>query len=82
MLEDITEESDIIHKKKNYYYNSLPKKLSDITTNTKTYWSISKTFHNTRKVSFISPILIENNLEAGFNKKAYSKKFSLLNLLR
>ena len=46
------------------------KKLSDPKTSSKTYWSILKTFYNTKKVPIIPPILIENKLETDFLKKA------------
>ena len=71
MQQAITEASDLIYEKKNDYYNALAKKLSDPTTSSKTYWSILKTFYNTKKVSIIPPILIENELETGFLKKPY-----------
>ena len=52
------------------------KKLSDPKTSSKTYWSILKTFYNTKKVPIIPPILIENKLETDFLKKAnYFNKF-------
>ena len=62
--------------KKNNYYNALARKLRDPKTNSKTYWSILKTFYNTKKVPIIPQILIENNLETDFFKKAnYFNKF-------
>ena len=56
---------------------ALAKKLSDLTTSSKTYWSTLKTFYNTKKVSLIPPILIENKLEAEFffKKANYYNKF-------
>ena len=69
MEQAITEVSDLIYEKKNDYYNALAKKLSDSTTSFKTYWSISKTFYNTKKVPIMPPILIENKLETDFLKK-------------
>ena len=57
----ITEVCDLIYEKKDDYYNALAKKLSDPATSSKTYWSILKTFYNTKKVPIIPPILIENN---------------------
>ena len=45
-------------------------------TSSKTYWSILKTFYNTKKAPIIPPILIENKLETDFFKKAnYFNKF-------
>ena len=73
LLQAIT---DLIYEKKNDYYNALAKNLSDLTTSSKTYWSILKTFYNTKKVPIIPPILIENKLETDFFKKAnYFNKF-------
>ena len=69
MQQAITEVSDLIYDKKNDYYNAFAKKLSNSTTSFKTYWSISKTFYNTKKVPIMPPILIENKLETDFLKK-------------
>ena len=46
----ITKVSDLIYEKKNDYYNAFAKKLSDLTSSSKTYWPILKTFFNTKKV--------------------------------
>ena len=70
MQQAITKVSDLIYQKKNDYYNALAKKLSDPTTSYKTYWSILKTFYNTKKVPIIPQILIENKLEIDFLKKS------------
>ena len=66
----ITEVSDLIYEKKNDYYNALAKNLLEPTTSSKTYWSILKTFYNTKKVPIIPPILIENKLETDLFKKS------------
>ena len=72
----ITKVSDLIYEKKNDYYNAFAKKLSDLTSSSKTYWPILKTFFNTKKVWIIPPILIENKSETDFLKKAnYFNKF-------
>ena len=77
----ISEVSDLIYQKKNDYYNTLTKKLSDPKTSSKTYGSILKTFYNTEKVPVIPTILKENKLETEFLKKAnYFNKFLLLNV--
>ena len=62
MQQAITEVSDLIYEKKNDYYNGLAKILSDPTTSSKTYWSILKTFYNTKKVPIIPSIPIESKL--------------------
>ena len=75
----IIEVSDLQYKKKNDYHSALAKKLSDPTISSKTYWSILKTFYNTKKVPIILPILIENKLD--FLKKLItSTSFLLLNV--
>ena len=76
MQQAITKVSDLIYEKKNDYYNAFAKKLSDLTSSSKTYWPILKTFFNTKKVWIIPPILIENKSETDFLKKAnYFNKF-------
>ena len=62
MQQAIAEVSALIYEKKNDYYNGLAKILSDPTTSSKTYWSILKTFYNTKKVPIIPSIPIESKL--------------------
>ena len=49
--------SPLIEESKNQYYTHLSHKLLDPKTNQKSYWSISKTFLNIKKIPCISPIL-------------------------
>ena len=58
LQEAISEVFGLIYEKKNDYYNALAKKLSDPKTSSKTYWSILKTFYNSKKVPIMPPILI------------------------
>ena len=79
MQQAIIEVSDLQYKKKNDYHSALAKKLSDPTISSKTYWSILKTFYNTKKVPIILPILIENKLDF-LKKLTTSTSFLLLNV--
>ena len=55
---------------------SLPKNCQTLQLVPKTYWSILKTFYNTKRVPIIPPILVENKLETDFlNKANYFDKF-------
>ena len=45
----ITELSDLIFSTKTLYYENLAKKLNNLLLQTKTYWSILKTFYNDKK---------------------------------
>ena len=52
--------SELISSRNNDYYNRQIQKLDDPKTSSKTYWSILKTFYNSKKVPLISPLLIKN----------------------
>ena len=57
-LEHLRSENDnLISKSEEEHYQDTNKKLSDLLTSSKTYWSIMKTFFNGKKVPVISPIL-------------------------
>ena len=56
--------------RKNVYYNQLAQKLNDPKTSSKTYWSISKTFYNGKKVPLIPPLFINDKSEPDFKLKA------------
>ena len=60
----------MIFSRKNVYYNQLAQKLNDPKTSSKTYWSILKTFYNSKKVPLIPPLFINNKLEPDFKLKA------------
>ena len=83
-LENVMSEvSDLIFIRKNVYYNQLVQKLNDPKTSSKTYWSISKTFYNGKKVPLIPPLFIKNKSEPDFKLKANFFISSLLiNVLR
>ena len=61
--------STIISSKENFYKN-LAKKLNDLNTSSKTYWSIMKTFINGKKTPIIPPLFVNNNLISNFREKA------------
>ena len=51
-------------------------KLNNTKTNSKTYWSILKTFYNVREVPIIPPIFKDGKLDTDFKIKAnYFNKF-------
>ena len=58
----------------------LLKKINDLQTNTKTYWSVPKTFFNGRKIPVIPPLFIDDKLVSDFKEKAsrFNEFFSLL----
>ena len=55
--------------RKNVYYNQLAQKLNYPKTSSKTYWSISKTFYNGKKVPLIPPLFINDKSETDFKLK-------------
>ena len=60
--EAINEVSKIISKRKEEYHYHLASKLNNPSTSAKTYWSILKTFYNSKKVSLINLLQICNTL--------------------
>ena len=67
--EAVSKVSELINIRKEEYQNHIACKLNDPMTNTKTYWSILKTFYNGKKVPVIPPLLI-NKLILDFKVKA------------
>ena len=49
--------NSLIKKSQSNYYARLSKKLSDLMTSLKSYWSILKIFLDNKKISCISPLL-------------------------
>ena len=70
MNELTLEFSSIISRRKDEYYLQLAKKLIDLQTNAKTYWTILKTFFNGRKIPIIPPLVIGGKLVSDFKEKA------------
>ena len=62
--------SNTICKRRSDYYNQLVQKLIDPTTSSKTFWSISKTFVNGKKIPLIPSQNVGNKLVADFKEKA------------
>ena len=60
----------MISRYKEEHHNHLVLKLSDPTTNAKTYWSLLKTFYNGKKVPIIPPLLTDNKIISDFEEKA------------
>ena len=72
----------MISVRKEEYYLHLSKKLNDLSTSSKTYWSILKSFYNGSKVPLIPPLLVNNKFVSDFTKKpTFSMIFSLPNVL-
>ena len=69
LLEAIHEVSKIISKRKEEYHYHFASKLNNLSTSAKTYWSISKTFYNGKKVPLIPPLQIGNTLVSDFKMK-------------
>ena len=66
----IAEVSELVCKSKDDYDKQLARKLTNPKTNSKTYWSILKTFYNGSKVLLTPLLVINNKLEADFKRKA------------
>ena len=56
----ITELNDSSFSTKTLYYENLAKKLNNALLQTKTYWSILKTFYNNKKIPLIPPLLVDD----------------------
>ena len=69
MNELISELSSIISQKREEYYFQIAKKLNDLQTNEKTYWSILKVIFNGRKIPVIPPLLLDGKLVSDFKEK-------------
>ena len=63
----ITELNDLIFSTKTLYYENLAKKLDNLLLQTKTYWSILKTFYNNKK---IPPLLEDDKFVTDMRTKA------------
>ena len=66
----ITEVNELITSTKNLYYENLAKKLNNPLLQTKTYWSILKSFYNEKKIPIIPPLLIDNKFVTDIQMKA------------
>ena len=72
----ITELNDLIFSTKTLYYENFAKKLNNPLLQTKTYWSILKTFYNDKKIPLIPPLLVDDKFVNDTKAKAdIFKKF-------
>ena len=66
----ITELNDLIFSTKTLYYEYLAKKFNNPLLQTKTYWSILKTFYNDKKIPLIPPLLVDDKFVNDTKTKA------------
>ena len=66
----ITELNELIATTKALYYENLGKKLNNPLVQTKTYWSILKTFYNGKKILLIPPLLVNDKFVTDMKTKA------------
>ena len=59
-----------IEAAKERYYSRLSKKLMEPSTSPKTYWSVLKSFYNSKKIPCIPPIFYENRFVTNLKEKA------------
>ena len=74
----ITELKDLIFSTKTLHYENLAKKLNNSLLQTKTNWSILKTFYNNKKIPQIPPLLEDDKFLTDMKTKAdiFSKFFA------
>ena len=66
----ITEVNELISSTKTLNYVNLAKKLNNPLLQSKTYWSILKTFYNDKKIPLIPPLLIDDKFVTDIQTKA------------
>ena len=66
----ITEFNELVSTTKALYYENLGKNLNNPLLQTKTYWSILKTFYNGKKIPLIPPLLIDDKFVTDMKAKA------------
>ena len=70
LLENVVNElNDLISSTKALYYDNLAKNLNNPLLQTKTYWSIIKTFYNDKKIPFIPPLLVNDKFVTDIQMK-------------
>ena len=71
LLENVVNElNELISSTKALYYENLAKKLNNPLLQTKTYWSILKTFYNDKKIPIIPPLLVNDKFVTDIQIKA------------
>ena len=66
----ITEFNELVSTTKALYYENLGKNLNNPLLQTKTYWSILKTFYNGKKIPLIPPLLVDDKFVTDMKTKA------------
>ena len=66
----VNEFNELISSTKALYYENLAKKLNNPLLQTKTYWSILKTFYNDKKIPIIPPLLVNDKFVTDIQMKA------------
>ena len=66
----VNELNELISSTKALYYENLAKKLNNPLLQTKTYWSILKTFYNDKKIPIIPPLLVNDKFVTDIQMKA------------
>ena len=70
-LEDFRNEIDnLISKSEIEFYQNINRKLNNLSTSSRTYWSIMKAFFNGKKVPAIRPFLFNGAFVFDFQEKA------------
>ena len=62
--------SEMIYTRKDEYYDHLSKKLNNLNTSSKTYWSILKSLFKGIRVPLIPPMLVNNKTVSNFTENA------------
>ena len=71
LLENVVNElNELTSSTKALYYENLAKKLNNPLLQTKTYWSILKTFYNDKKIPIIPPLLVNDKFVTDIQIKA------------
>ena len=80
LLENVVNElNDLISSTKALYYDNLAKKLNNPLLQTKTYWSILKTFYNDKKIPIIPPLLVNDKFVTDIFVTNIQMKASIFN---
>ena len=66
----VNELNELISSTKALYYENLAKKLNNPLLQTKTYWSILKTFYNDKKIPIVPPLLVNDKFVTDIQMKA------------
>ena len=71
LLETLTTElKELVSTTKALYYGNIGKKLNNPLSQAKTYWSILKTFYNSKKIPLIPPLLVDDKFATDMKTKS------------